>query len=234
MLISLFILNYIIKPVYSSMNFSQKILKYEPIYKTQDINNENNEVTNNNYIQDENSLISNNGSIILDSKIEEINQEIVQESQTINISEQEVVQIQQDVVEIEQEVNLDSDDFNWCLVIPKIELKAQIEEGTTQEILDKYIGHFETTSMLEGCIGLCAHNRGYNVNYFEKLNLLEEGDEVQYKHYNVTKNYIVKNKLIIDSNDWSLLESENENKLILITCVENEPQKRLAVICLEK
>lgn len=45
----------------------------------------------------------------------------------------------------------------WKLEIPKIELSAQIEEGTTNEILNQYIGHFENTSKQNRkCITCCT------------------------------------------------------------------------------
>ena len=67
---------------------------------------------------------------------------------------------------------------DWQLEIPSINLKAQIAEGTTKEVMDEYIGHFEETSKDTGNIGLAAHNRGYNVNYFQDLKKLKEGDEI--------------------------------------------------------
>lgn len=35
---------------------------------------------------------------------------------------------------------------NWYLEIPSINLKADIKEGTTKEVMDNYIGHFEETN----------------------------------------------------------------------------------------
>ena len=57
----------------------------------------------------------------------------------------------------------------WELEIPKINLKATIAQGTTDEILNKYIGHFVESEVLEGNIALASHNRGYDVNYFSRL-----------------------------------------------------------------
>ena len=47
----------------------------------------------------------------------------------------------------------------WQIEIPKINLSAPIAEGTTQEVMREYVGHFEETSLWEGNIGLAAHNR---------------------------------------------------------------------------
>lgn len=62
----------------------------------------------------------------------------------------------------------------WQLEIPIIELKAPIEEGTTKEVMDKYIGHFEETSKNNGNIGLVAHNRGFENNYFANIKKLKK------------------------------------------------------------
>ena len=34
----------------------------------------------------------------------------------------------------------------WQIEIPEISLIAQISEGTTKEVLNQYVGHFENTS----------------------------------------------------------------------------------------
>ena len=47
----------------------------------------------------------------------------------------------------------------WQVEIPAIDLIAPIAEGTTQEIMREYVGHFEHTSLWKGNIGLAAHNR---------------------------------------------------------------------------
>ena len=47
----------------------------------------------------------------------------------------------------------------WKIEIPKINLEATIAEGTSEEIMNKYIGHFEDTEKWNGNVGLAAHNR---------------------------------------------------------------------------
>ena len=48
---------------------------------------------------------------------------------------------------------------SWQIEIPIIDLVAPIDEGTTQEVMKNYVGHFENTSLWKGNIGLAAHNR---------------------------------------------------------------------------
>ena len=71
---------------------------------------------------------------------------------------------------------------NWYLEIPKINLEAEISEGTDSENLNRYIAHFEETVRENGNIGLAAHNRGYKVNYFSKIKELEKEDKIYYTY----------------------------------------------------
>ena len=61
----------------------------------------------------------------------------------------------------------------WQIKIPKINLIANIKEGTDEETLNQFVGHFEETQRQDGNIGLAAHNRGYEVNYFARLRELK-------------------------------------------------------------
>ena len=123
---------------------------------------------------------------------------------------------------------------NWYIQIDKIALKAPIEEGTSKEILDDYVGHFEESSKDLGNICLAAHNRGYKNNYFNRLKELQEGDEIKYIYQNIEKTYIVTKHEIIQNTDWSNLEPTEENTITLITCVENEPEYRRCIQGMEK
>ena len=87
---------------------------------------------------------------------------------------------------------------NWYIQIDKIGLKAPIEEGTTQEIMENYVGHFEESSKTLGNVCLAAHNRGYKNNYFSRLKELKEGDEIKYKYDDIEKLYVVTEHIIIE------------------------------------
>lgn len=47
----------------------------------------------------------------------------------------------------------------WQVEIPRIDLVAPISQGTTQEVMKEFVGHFENTAFWKGNIGLAAHNR---------------------------------------------------------------------------
>ncbi len=123
---------------------------------------------------------------------------------------------------------------NWKLMIPKISLEAEVSEGTRKEVMDKFVGHFEETTKTSGNVGLAAHNRGYPVNYFANIKQLKEGDEIIYKYYEFEKTYLVVENKIIKDTDWETLEGTKENKITLITCVENEPEYRRCIQAVEK
>ena len=128
-----------------------------------------------------------------------------------------------------------TEDVNtWCLEIPKINLKANISEGTTKEVMEDYIGHFEETTKENGNVGLAAHNRGYKNNYFQKIKELKEGDSIFYTYKGETKEYLVTKHVIIKDTDWTYLEDTDKNTITLITCVENEPEYRRCIQGVEK
>ena len=122
----------------------------------------------------------------------------------------------------------------WYLEIPHIFLEAEIAEGTSKEVMDVAIGHFEESSKTDGNVCLAAHNRGYPVNYFQNLKLLKKGDTIYYRYKEFTKEYVVTENNIIKDTDWTYLEETEENTITLITCIENEPEYRRCVRAIEK
>lgn len=68
-----------------------------------------------------------------------------------------VTQAEQQNTEFQE--NIEFENFLWSIEIPAISLKAPIENGTDVNTLKKAVGHFEESSLMEGNIGLAAHNR---------------------------------------------------------------------------
>ena len=117
----------------------------------------------------------------------------------------------------------------WQIEIPKINLIAPIAEGTSQEVMLEFVGHFENTEILNGNVGLAAHNRGFPINYFARLKELKEDDEIIYKTKYGVKKYKVFLSTIITDTDWSYLQKSDKNTITLITCVEKRPENRLCI-----
>ena len=77
----------------------------------------------------------------------------------------------------------------------------------------KGAGHFESTSMWNGNVAMSGHNRG-SADYFGDLKYLVPGDTITYS---------------TDRGTRTSLNPSYENKLTLITCVENIASLRLCV-----
>ena len=141
------------------------------------------------------------------------------------ISNISIIQKDEEKEEKKEIVDLGS----WYIKIPSINLEAPISEGTDLETLNNKVGHFEETSKTYGNIGLAAHNRGYENNFFKDLKKVKIDDEIIYKCDDFEIRYIINKIEIIENTDWSYLEKTGENKITLITCVENEPNYRRCV-----
>lgn len=153
--------------------------------------------------------------------------EVVSDIQTVQESQEpQNVQINSN--------NISKENYDWYLEIPNINLKAPISDGTTKEVMDKFIGHFDETPKLIGNVALAAHNRGYENNYFKDLKKLKEGDEIVYSYKGKVKKYVVEKHYIIEDTDLSCLENTEDNMITLITCVENEPEYRRCIQGIEE
>ncbi|MCI9087436.1 MAG: class D sortase [Clostridia bacterium] len=117
----------------------------------------------------------------------------------------------------------------WRIQIPKLNLDAHIEEGTTWDVLLRAVGHFENTNRWNGNICLAGHNRGYQCNFFQKIKTLNLGDEIIYCTKQGKKVYQVQiNKVILET-DWSYLKDTKDNRITLITCEENREEYRRCI-----
>ena len=120
------------------------------------------------------------------------------------------------------------------LTIPDILLdNAPIKESVELSTLTEAIGHFTSTSLYSGNVGLASHNGGGKGDYFKNLNKVKEGSEIYYQTDFGVRRYIVKTIAIIDETDWSYLQETEDNRITLITCVKGQKSKRLCVQALE-
>ena len=115
-----------------------------------------------------------------------------------------------------------------------MKLIAPVQQGTSVEVMNKYVGHFENTGVWNGNVGLAAHNRGYPVNYFANIKSLKIGDKIIYKYNGEQREYEVTTISIITDEDWSYLKNTNDNRITLITCVEDKPAYRRCIQAIQK
>lgn len=165
--------------------------------------------------------------------IEIIEQKSIEESNETNLPIEEKNSINNESLLVKNN-EVDIKELEWGLVIPKINVNAKIEESTQDDVLNRSIGHFEDSPKEFGNVCLAAHNRGYKVNYFSRLKELEKGDIIYYFVNNQKYEYTVNDILIIYETDWSMLEDTKDNRITLITCVENRDEYRLCVQAIEK
>ena len=134
---------------------------------------------------------------------------------------------------------------NWNIEIEKLNLNANIKEGTSKEIIKNNVGHYTASNVFYGIIALKAYNTGENNNYFANLKELQIDDEIKYTVNNLQSTYKVISNKIIDSNNiddskeeyskiYDYIKGENNiaknDILILITYVKDMPNKYRCVI----
>jgi LPXTG-site transpeptidase (sortase) family protein len=114
--------------------------------------------------------------------------------------------------------------------IPAIGLDAKLYDGDEFAAMKKGLGHIEGTSAWDSNVGVVGHNRS---GFFGKLKTLQTGDSITYETNAGTRVYIVTYAGQIADTDWSLLQYTADNRLTLITCVENAPDMRVVVQAVE-
>lgn len=134
--------------------------------------------------------------------------------------------IEQDIIHYDDEIG--------TLTIPDILLdNAPIRESVELSTLSETIGHFPSTSIYEGNVGLASHNSGSQGDFFKNLKKIKIGSEIFYQTNYGTKRYVVTTKEIISEEDWSYLQETEDNIITLITCVAGQKDKRLCVQAIE-
>lgn len=112
------------------------------------------------------------------------------------------------------------------LEIPSLNLKLSVADDIDDTTLENYIGHFTSTALYEGNVGMAGHNSS---KFFATLKNIKKGDEIIYNFLLGEKTYIVDTITEIQEDDWNYLEDTEDNRLTLITCVKNQPMIRLCI-----
>ena len=152
--------------------------------------------------------------------------ESIQIGDNLDLDDTPLENIEQDIIHYDDEIG--------TLTIPDILLdNAPIREGVELSTLSETIGHFPSTSIYEGNVGLASHNSGEQGDFFKNLKKIKIGSEIFYQTNYGTKRYVVAVKEIIDEEDWSYLQETEDNRITLITCVSGQKEKRLCVQAIE-
>lgn len=151
-----------------------------------------------------------------------------------NIEIGDNVEIEETTLESIEQDTIHFDDEIGTLTIPDILLEnAPIRESVELSTLSQSIGHFSSTAIYVGNVGLASHNSGNSGDYFKNLKNIKIGSEIYYQTNFGTKRYVVETKKIISEEDWSYLKNTEDNRITLITCVSGQKEKRLCVQAVE-
>ena len=154
-----------------------------------------------------------NNAVMNNSSNNEVIENVINENHDANVYKQKIE---------------DQNDI-WRISIKKINVNAEIADGVTPDVLNKYVGHFKQSGYNSGNIALAAHNRGYAVNYFNKIKELNIGDEIEYSYMGKIRTYLVYENKVIEDTNVEVVENTSENIITLITCVENKPAQRRCI-----
>ncbi len=106
-------------------------------------------------------------------------------------------------------------------------------EGETTSSMNKGLAHFSSTSVWDGNVGVCGHNRGAKY-VIGSIKDLEVGDKITYTTSEGTRTYLVETVAKIRNDDWSYLEATSDNRITLITCVSGDSSHRWCVQAVER
>lgn len=109
------------------------------------------------------------------------------------------------------------------LQIPKIDVNLPIYHGTSQEVLEKGVGHMEMTAFPIGGAGnhsvLTGHTALPTATLFTNLDKMEEGDEFYIQVQKETIAYKVDQIMVVEpSNTKPLAPQAGEDYVTLVTC----------------
>lgn len=108
-------------------------------------------------------------------------------------------------------------------------LFAYVYPGATYESMRKGAGHVDGTSVWNGNVALCGHNRG-SWPYFGTLKSVQVGDIITYRTSLGVRTYRVTAAGRIAATNTVVLNSSADNRITLLTCIANEPSYRLCVV----
>jgi LPXTG-site transpeptidase (sortase) family protein len=119
------------------------------------------------------------------------------------------------------------------LTVEKLNRRINIFAGSSPESMNGGSGHFSFTGLNSGNTGIVGHNRGRANGFFVFVKDLHEGDILTLEAGGVIRNYAVTMLYTVEETDFSPLLQYGDNRLTLITCVENQRNLRRVAVATE-
>ena len=106
------------------------------------------------------------------------------------------------------------------LSIPKLDLNVGIGEGVDNETLKYSVGHFSDTAMpgQKGNFCVIGHRSYTYVEFFNRLDEIEENDEIIVEYNGKEFKYKVTEIKVVKPEEVSVLNQSEEEEITLITC----------------
>lgn len=122
------------------------------------------------------------------------------------------------------------------MVIPKINVKVLVTEGTEDEKLKYYVGHFENTALPgeKGNFAVAGHRNYIYNEMFRDVNQLEQGDDIIVRTAKGEFTYKVKEQKVIEPTDVQILDPTDDATVTLVTCTIGGKQRLIVTGELEK
>lgn len=105
------------------------------------------------------------------------------------------------------------------IVVPRLDLRMVVVEGTSADDLARGPGHYPMTSVpgLGDTVAVAGH-RTTHLQPFRHLDKLRSGDSIYLEMPYGTFRYVVYADAIVDDHDWSILRPRPFEKLVLSAC----------------
>lgn len=116
------------------------------------------------------------------------------------------------------------------LMIPKIDLKVIIKEGTDMKTMKHAVGHFKDSPMPweKGNFAIAGHRQYTYGEFFNRVDEIGEGDNIQVKTQKGIFNYKITDKKVIEPTKVDVVENVDGDCMTIITCVKGG-KKRIAI-----
>ncbi len=137
-----------------------------------------------------------------------------------NILEQVITEDTEDGSEGKEEKSINGYKPIALVEIPSINLSQGLVEGITDDILQYYLGHFETSAKPgeKGNFAVAGHRVSDYSEAFVNLYKIEAGDKVIVKANKNEYIYEVTENFIVDPSRVDVLDNTDEATITLITC----------------
>ncbi|GAB6169071.1 sortase [Clostridium carnis] len=111
--------------------------------------------------------------------------------------------------------------------IPSINLSQGLVEGVTDDILQYYLGHFDTSVKPgeKGNFAIAGHRISNYSEAFVNLYKVQSGDKVIIKTKGKEFTYEIDNNFIVDPEQIEVLDNTKEATITLITCTVGAKQR---------